>query len=132
MSDLLTTLVPVIIAVFGSSGFWAFLSSKKDKHGEILESVKNLEETMLQISNKVERIKEANEEVEARNCRNRIVRFSDEIRAGVKHSKDMYDHIIIDCDEYEAYCEAHEGFKNSIAVISIKKIKDNYEKENFL
>lgn len=132
MDNLIGAIVPIIIAVFGSSGFWAYISAKTSKHDEILNSVKCLEKTLVCVSEKVNDIERINAEVEAKNIRNRIVRFADEIRVDVKHSKDMFDQIMIDCDSYEHYCATHEGFKNSIAEVSIKKIKDNYEKENFL
>lgn len=132
MTRIAEIVVPVVIAIFGSSGFWAYISTKSSKHNEILNSVKNLEKTLVCVSEKVNDIERINAEVEAKNIRNRIVRFADEIRVGVKHSKDMFDQILIDCDSYENYCNTHDGFKNSIAVVSMKKIRDHYEKEDFL
>lgn len=125
MNDILTALIPVIVAVFGSTGFWTYLQTKKDKSKEILDSVKS-------IKSDLDTFKEKYEETEAMNCRNRIVRFSDEIRIGKKASKDYYDHILKDCDHYERYCDAHPEFENNIAKISMKKIKEHYEADDFI
>ncbi len=58
--------------------------------------------------------------------RTRILRFDDELIRHIRHRKDMFEAIIIDCDMYERYCNAHKGYINSIADDSIKHIKAVY------
>ena len=47
------------------------------------------------------------EEERARQARQRILRFSDEILFEKGHSKEHYDEILEDIDKYEAYCKEH-------------------------
>lgn len=132
MKEMAAVIAPIIIAIFGSSGFWAYISSKRSKHDEILASVQNLERTLVKVSDKVDMIEKCNAETEAKNTRTRIVRFADEIRIGIRHSKDMYDQVLIDCDSYEDFCKRNDWFLNSIAEVSIRKIKEHYEQDDFL
>ena len=125
MKDLIIALIPVVVAVFGSTGFWSYMQSKKDKTKDVLDAITSIKKDLDGFKNKYE-------ETEAMNCRNRIVRFADEIRIGKKASKDYYDHILKDCDHYERYCDAHPQFENNIAKISMKKIKEHYEQDDFM
>lgn len=125
MKDLIIALIPVIVAVFGSTGFWSYMQTKKDKTKDVLEAITSIKKDL-------DGFKDKYEETEAMNCRNRIVRFADEIRIGKKASKDYYDHILKDCDHYERYCDAHPNFENNIAKISMKKIKEHYEADDFM
>lgn len=132
MKDIIIALIPVIVAVFGSTGFWTFMQSKKDKTKDVLEAITSLKTDVKAVKKDMDTLKENIEETEAKNARNRIVRFSDEIRIGQKKSKDYYDHIMNDIDFYVAYCDSHEGFMNGIAEVSIKKIKQHYEADDFM
>lgn len=125
MKDLIIALIPVVVAVFGSTGFWSYMQSKKDKTKDVLEAITCIKKDL-------DNFKDKYEETEAMNCRNRIVRFADEIRIGKRASKDYYDHILKDCDHYERYCDAHPNFENNIAKISMKKIKEHYEQDDFM
>lgn len=58
-------------------------------------------------------VEEKEEENEAVNCRTRILRFGDEIAHEMEHSKEHFDQILSDIDEYEKYCHAHPNFKNN-------------------
>lgn len=134
MNDLIIALIPVVVAVFGSTGFWTYLQSKKDKTTEVLKAVSDIKTDISEVKNDMIKLKANIDETEAKNARNRIVRFADEIRTGQKKSKDYYDHILLDIDQYEKYCNMpeHGGFKNGIAEISIKKIKQHYEADDFI
>ena len=72
--------------------------------------------------------KEKSEERHATLCRSHILRFGDEVRHGVPHSKEGYDNILLDIDSYEEYCEKHPGYKNNVAVATIAHIKKMYQK----
>lgn len=58
--------------------------------------------------------------------RARIIRFDDELINKIQHRKDMFDVVLIDCDKYERYCMAHQGYINSVADDSIKHIREVY------
>ena len=90
-------------------------------NGEVLTKVDNLGKELADH-------KEKSEERHATLCRNHILRFGDEVLHGIPHSKEAYDNILIDIDSYEEYCEKHPGYKNNIAVETIKHIKTMYHK----
>lgn len=64
----------------------------------------------------------------ATNARIRILRFSDEVRHGVLHSKESFDQVNLDIDTYHRYCEDHPEYKNNRAVMAIANIQRVYAK----
>ena len=68
------------------------------------------------------------EEREARLARIRILRFGDECSHDVRHSREHFEQVIEDVDSYETYCRDHPNFKNNKAVLTIKIIKDTYQR----
>ena len=90
-------------------------------NGEVLTKVDNLGKELADH-------KEKSEERHATLCRAHILRFGDEVLHGIPHSKEAYDNILIDIDSYEEYCDKHPGYKNNIAVETIKHIKTMYQK----
>lgn len=134
-------------------GFLQFLIQRKDSKDEwkkeILEGYKQLEAkftkldlkidankvaTMQQIdglredmSRQLEAIKDENQQQNAIQARIRLLRFADEIRLGQLHSKESYNQASQDADVYEGFCKYHEDFENSMAVSSIKIIRQMYE-----
>lgn len=64
----------------------------------------------------------------ATNARIRILCFSDEVRHGVRHSKESFDQVNLDIDTYRRYCEDHPEYKNNRAVMAIANIKRVYAK----
>lgn len=65
---------------------------------------------------------------EAKTARYRILRFDDEIRHKMRHSKEHFDQIIEDVDTYERYCQDHPRFPNGKAVSATDSVKRTYEK----
>ena len=102
---------------------WSWIGHKIGRmlNGEVLDKVDSLSQELADH-------KEKSEERHATLCRAHILRFGDEVRHGVPHSKEGYDNILLDIDSYEEYCEKHPGYKNNIAVATIKHIKKMYEK----
>ena len=116
-SELVAT---IIIAVIGSSWFGNFMSQRLSKN-TILESIKDLEK-------KIDKNEKKNDERFAKQARTKILRFDDELRMHMKHSKEYFDNIIEDIDEYEAYCIANPNFKNRKAESAINHIMTAYNK----
>lgn len=81
-----------------------------------------------QISNSLRDEHDEREENDIKNARVRIIRFNDELLKGDKHSKTMFDNILIDCSDYEKYCLDHPHFKNNVATEAIEHIKRVYRK----
>lgn len=75
-------------------------------------------------------------ERDAVNARVRILRFGDECRLGVDHSKDYFDQIEMDITAYENYCKEHPEFRNNMTSLTIEHInsvlKRCLEKNNLL
>lgn len=86
------------------------------------ESKKKMDALTIRMDNHEAR----DEERHARQCRNQIVRFGDELLEDKTFTKDHFDTILLVCDEYENYCESHKGFKNNVATETIKAIKQEY------
>lgn len=68
------------------------------------------------------------EEYEANNNRYKILRFDDEIRHDVLHTKEHFDQILDDITEYERYCVDHPKYKNNKASLAIDNIRHTYAK----
>lgn len=92
----------------------------KALNGEVLTRLEALEK-------KVETLQLEEEERNVINCRNRIVRFGDELLHNINHSKDHFDQILIDIDTYESYCDHHTDFRNNITELTIQHIKEIYQ-----
>lgn len=102
---------------------WSWIGNKIGRflNGEVIDKVDELGKELADH-------KEKSEERHATLCRAHILRFGDEVLHGIPHSKEAYDNILIDIDSYEEYCDKHPGYKNNIAVETIKHIKTMYHK----
>lgn len=116
-ATLITALVAIVAAIFGSTGFWQWLSDRK---GGIRASIEC-------IRKELDKMKTSEDEREARNARRRILRFNDELLRHIEHSKEYFDDILLDVDTYEEYCAEHHGFQNGKAVMAIGNIKRCYQ-----
>ena len=83
-----------------------------------------------ELSNKLSNVQTEVNENAAMSSRYRILRFDDEIRHGVLHTKEHYDQIMVDIDIYEAFCERNPDFKNNLAHNAIGNIKRMYDIHN--
>lgn len=65
----------------------------------------------------------------ATTCRYRILRFNDELLERDKlHTKEHFDQVLEDIDDYEDYCRRDPDYKNSKAVMAIEHIRQVYYK----
>ena len=53
--------------------------------------------------------------------------FNDEVLHGVRHSKEHYDQMLVDINNYELYCDKHRDYKNNVANLAIDNIKRTYK-----
>lgn len=70
----------------------------------------------------------AGEEEKAKQARQRILRFYDEICEGREHSESHFEDILDDIDFYEEYCNDHPKFKNNRGKAAMDTIKDTYKR----
>lgn len=103
---------------------------------KVVNRIDALDKQVDAISKKQEEMEHISDERAAIACRVRILRFSDELRRGIDHSQESFEQTITDLDTYDAYCEAHPGFKNNKTVVAKDRILSAYkhchEKNNFL
>lgn len=90
-------------------------------NSEVLEKVEAL-------SQDVKNNKEDDDEKWVSLSRSHILRFGDELRRGVDHSKEHFDQILEDISKYEHYCYTHPEFPNGKAIATIQQIKKTYQK----
>ena len=130
-------IITIAISIIGSSAVFGFVQflitrrdAKKNKKNEILEELKKLNLRVDKLENKFD-------ENNATNARIRILRFADELRLNAggepRHSKENFDQILLDIDNYKKYCTAHPEYENSktgTAVILIKEVYQEHLKDN--
>lgn len=96
----------------------------------------NIESKLVELEKEITENEDKDEERYIISCRVRILRFGDEILHEVQHSKDHFDQLLIDCTDYEHYCNAHPDFLNDITEQTITLIKETYsncmKEHNFL
>lgn len=109
--------VSVIVAIFGSAGFWQFIANQSNKE---------VKTELQKIQTEFTELKESEEEKEVRNSRRRILRFNDEIINRVKHSREYFDDILDDVNAYEQYCRKKPDFQNGKAALAIENIERVY------
>ena len=128
-------LTAILLAAMAAPGFWEFLKNVFDritqrKKVTIEEIGTKLDEQSKQIDSLEEAFNQKNKEdaeKEAKAARRRILRADDEIRMGMKHSKDFFDDVLRDIDAYEEFCDEHPHFKNRCAESAIKNVAETYE-----
>ena len=122
-------LTAVIVAIFGSTGFWNWLMNRKATNKDLMGKLDSLTDTVKKLDYKVD----MNEAV---TCRARLLRFNKELIKGEKHTEEEFDQALEDCDTYEKFCEKHPDFRNNKAVLSIENVKRCYreceEQHDFL
>lgn len=99
----------------------------KQTNKAMLLKMETLERDMKTVKNEVSTIRDENREIHAKDCRVRILRFSDEIYLGQPHSQEHFKQILGDITHYEKYCDEHPEFENQIAVAAIAQIKESYK-----
>lgn len=114
--------------------FIQFLITRHDNRAnqikEIMDAIDDLKtEFTADINNvkaDVKCIKYTNEREHAINKRVRILKFEDELQEDKHHSKDSFDQVLSDIDDYEKYCAEHPNFKNNQTASTVAHIKAIY------
>lgn len=117
--------VKTILLTLISSGFFTVLLQWV--LGKI-DAKKGMRKTLEDIKVELEKERSERKEDSITNSRSRILRFNDELLRGDRHSKSMFDTILMDCTNYEKYCDAHSDFQNGVATESIANIRRCYRK----
>ena len=119
-----TTIFSVLIGG-GILGFIQFLITRKDnrqdKNKEILDRLNALD-------GKMDKIEASLDERDAVLARTHILRFSDDIYNGIRHSKEYYDQTLDDLKTYTKYCERNPGFANGRTEKAGEYIQKEYDR----
>ena len=118
----------VAIAVIGSSAIWSFVQFMIDRKDKKKTTNDDLKTEIKNVADKIDAVEQKVDKNAAVLARTHILRFSDELRNGVKHSNEYFRQQLEDCDTYARYCETHPDFKNSYTVLADKYIKETYER----
>lgn len=105
---------------------WIGNALNKDLHRKIKEQGDKIDN----LSNKISDVENEVSEDKAMSARYRIIRFEDEVRHGTLHTKEHYDQIILDIDNYEDFCKKNPWFRNNQAHWAIATIRKKYEEHN--
>ena len=109
-------LIKMILAVIGSNALFSFVQFLVTR----ADNKKNIEKKIDKLSEKVD-------ENAAILARTHILRFSDEIKNGVIHSREYWRQQLDDCDLYARFCESHPNFKNSYTETADEHIRETYK-----
>jgi len=129
-------LTAILLAAMAAPGFWELLKGLVDKvmnrkRVTIEEISDKLDDQGRKLNSLEKSFTEKNaedEEREAKAARRRILRADDEIRIGIRHSKDFFEDVLRDIDYYEGYCGNHPNFKNRCAESAIRNVSVCYDK----
>lgn len=109
---LINFVLPIVIAVVGSSWFSSLMTAKKMKSNDILESLNRLDY-------KIDLLK-------AENNRARILKFGEEIRRSIHHDLEEFNDVLLCIKAYESFCEKHPDYKNNRCKNAVKLIEETY------
>ena len=134
-----TAIIVAVIALLGtvaaSGAVTAITQSKlakkekkEAKEDRTEEQLKEIKESMSLLFQRTEEIDEKIDCNEAKRARTQILRFADEIYAGVKHTREHFDDMLDTIDDYNLYCREHPEFKNMRTVNAQEKIVQIYKK----
>lgn len=121
------------ITVLGAITLIQIAPIKLNPWGAIIKAVRNslvggIEKKLNEIASKVNLLELQIEEDKALHARAHILRFADGLYNGKHHTKEYFDDMLSDIDDYENYCRSHPSFKNNKTVMSVKLIRSAYQK----
>ena len=93
-----------------------------------LIGIKDLSDKIDKVEEKVVALDEKVDKNEAITSRVRILRFGDELRNDVDHTKESFDQILDSITHYDKYCKEHPQFTNSKTVLTTQVIKETYHR----
>ena len=109
---------------------WTWLARHVGRaiNGEVLDKMDTLNERVDKLSGKVDQCEARQDERDAKTARTHILRFGDEVRIGISHSKESFDEVLADITAYESYCNAHPEFPNNRTRAAEAFIEEVYDK----
>lgn len=93
-------LTAIIAAIFGSTGFWGWLSQRKASNKTILEELRSLRQAL-------DDEKKEREQETVSNMRWFLLSFAQECRKGEIHNKEQWTFALNRAKQYESFCKKH-------------------------
>lgn len=97
-------------------------------NGEVIKEVASLKADIQGVKADIEGVKAADAERDAKSARARILQFGDELIENEHHTKEHFDDVLQDIDDYEAYCREHTDFKNNRTHATTQYILEIYHR----
>lgn len=120
-------IVTIVVALFGSAGFWNWFSNRHASNKDILTAVRNVEGKVATLEDRVGSLQDEQDRDRAEYARLRVLRFNSELLRDQKHTKEEFDQVLDDIDTYEDYCDEHPRYANNKAIMAIENVKRCYE-----
>lgn len=95
---------------------------------KIIEEIKETRKETKSLREEFDRFKKEQAFNEATASRRRILRFNDEAVFGLKHTREHFDEIIADIDNYESFCKENPDYQNNKGKMAMHNIKSIYQK----
>lgn len=133
----------VLIAIFGGAGvvlaetLKVIVENLLNKIGKGKESQINkrldaldqkIDDGFSDINGRIADVMSGVELERVKSARIRILRYADEITSGVMHSKESFDQVLLDIDDYQDYCRMHPEFINNRTTLANDRIRAVYKK----
>lgn len=131
LAGVVTVIVTTLVQNFSDKYKpWTWLAEQfgKAANKEIIDRLDNVEKKIINIEERDSEQDKKAEEERAKAARRRILRFADEIRSKVRHSKEFFDDVLADISFYKNYCKENPKFENEKAVMAIELIEETYKK----
>lgn len=94
----------------------------------VIDQLKENKEEIVALKDELAEFKKEQNFNEATAARRRILRFNDEAIFGMKHTREHFDEIISDIDNYESFCKENTDYQNNKGKMAMKNIKDIYQR----
>lgn len=123
-------LLKVIISACGGAvvtGIFAMIAANRAKRKERDEADREIVKKIDELTAKMDRHIEEDTNRWADNARSRALAFGDEVRRHVQHTKEAWDDILREIDQYEDFCATHPNYENNRAAATISHLKKVYK-----
>lgn len=128
----------IVAAMVGCMGFWELIKYLIDCHRkknfDIESAVQEIQKDLVTMQGNQEamqrnlaKLSASVAEDRAITARVRILSFADDMMSHKDHSKDSFDQVLCDIDQYDHYCTEHPNFKNNQTALSRELIIDQYK-----
>lgn len=95
-------------------------------NGDMIKDLKEIKTSLLETQERLEGHIRADDMRNADEHRRQILRFNGEILRKLRHTKEEFDDVLIEIDEYERYCKTHPDYKNNRAGLAIENLRRVY------